>query len=119
MSHIQTMTNAYIEAIYFTDTGDDGQPEASADLTPLTRMQAYLDCRSFYQAVTKDLGINAGHIDWRQAGHDLWLTRNRCGTGFWDRDQAVYGVLENGTELKTIYTAMATAMGGHDAEFQE
>lgn len=119
MNHIQTMTDAYIEAIYFTETGDDDQPEADADLDPYTRMQAYIDCRNFYWAVTEELGINASYIDWRQAGHDLWLTRNGHGTGFWDRDQSVYGVLENGTELKTIYTALAKAMGSHDATFQE
>jgi hypothetical protein len=120
MTNIQTMTDAYIEAIYFTETGDSGQPESSAELTPLTRAQSYLDCRNFYEAVTEELGINPGHIDWSQAGHDLWLTRNGHGVGFWDRDDSVYGETPiKGEPLKTIFTAMAKAMGGHDADFQE
>lgn len=68
MSNIQTMTGAYIEAIYFTDTGDD-----------------------------------------------LWLTRNGHGTGFWGRDDSVYGE----TPIKDIFTAMAKAMGEHYSEFKE
>ncbi len=119
MTNIQTMTDAYIEAIYFTDTGDTDQPEAGADLTPLTRMQAYLDCRNFYWAATEELGVHPGHINWTQAGHDLWLTRNGHGAGFWDRADDVYGETDDGAPLKTIFTALAKAMGGHDAEFQE
>lgn len=118
MTHIQTMTDAYIEAIYFTDTGDTDQPEAGADLTPLTRMRAYIDCRNFYLAVTEGLGVHPGHIDWSQAGHDLWLTRNGHGVGFWDRDDSAYGATDDGAGLKTIFSAMAKAMGMHDAEFE-
>ena len=29
------MTAAYIEAIYFTDTGDSGQPDADAELSEM------------------------------------------------------------------------------------
>ena len=91
MSNIQTMTDAYIEAIYFTDTGDDSQPKPSQELTSLCRVHAYVSCCNFYMAATETLGIHPGHIDWRQVGHDLWLTRNGHGTGFWDRDNSVYG----------------------------
>ena len=119
MTNIQTMTDAYIEAIYFTETGDTDQPEASADLDPHTKMKAYIDCRNFYCAVIEDLAVHPDRIDWSQAGHDLWLTRNGHGVGFWDRADDVYGTTDEGASLKTIFTAIATAMGGHDAEFQE
>jgi hypothetical protein len=119
MTHIQTMTDAYIGAIHFTDTGDADQPEAGADLAPLTRMQAYIDCRNFYWAVTEGLGVHPGRIDWSQAGHDLWLTRNGHGVGFWDRDDSTYGATDEGASLKTIFTTLAKAMGGHDAEFEQ
>lgn len=29
--------------------------------------------------------------DWEQLGHDLWLTRNHHGTGFWDRGLGAVG----------------------------
>lgn len=120
MSNIQTMTDAYIEAIYFTDTGDDSQPEPSQELTPLCRMHAYVSCRNFYMVATETLGIHPGHIDWRQAGHDLWLTRNGHGAGFWDRDDSVYGETPiKGEPIKDIFTAMAEAMGEHYSEFKE
>lgn len=47
--------------------------------------------------VTDFLESNAdtlADMDPGQAGHDLWLTRNRHGAGFWDR-----GIGERGTEL--------------------
>ena len=39
--------------------------------------------------------------DWGQLGHDLWLTRNHHGTGFWDR-----GLGGLGTSLTDIAHAM-------------
>lgn len=119
MSNIQTMTDAYIEAVYFTETGDTDQPESDADLSAHTKMTAYIDCRNFYCAATEQLGVHPGHIDWTQVGHDLWLTRNGHGTGFWDRDDSVYGQTVDGAHLRDIFCAMAKAMGGHDAEFLE
>lgn len=39
------------------------------------------DCASFRDCNDTDLS----EMDPEQAGHDLWLTRNRHGVGFWDR----------------------------------
>lgn len=45
---------------------------------------AYMDCAF-------ELGISGGHDAWQQAGHDLWLTRNGHGCGFWEDEwTAVY-----------------------------
>ena len=41
--------------------------------------------------------IDAESVEERQVGHDLWLTRNGHGTGFWDRPE-VYGE-ENAKKL--------------------
>ncbi len=112
MTDIQTMTDGYLEAIYFTETGDKDQPDADSELDAYTKMQAYIDCRNFWWAVTEELGIPSSVIDWRQAGIDLWLTRNGHGAGFWDRPE-LYG-----DDAKT-FSALAKAMGGHDANFQE
>lgn len=109
---IDIMKLAYIEAIYFTDTGDGDQPAMNADLSAYDKAKAYIDCRNFFWAVTDELGVDRGDIDWHQAGIDLWLTRNGHGTGFWDRPE-LYG-----KHTKT-FTALAKAMGTHEATFEE
>ncbi len=113
MTDVEIMTRAYIEALYSTDTGDNDQPESTAELTPLCLAKAFIDCRNFHRALTRELPIAPPVFDWAQVGHDLWLTRNGHGTGFWDRPE-VYG-----EDLCLWLTAMATAMGEHDADFVE
>src|SRR3990172_722524 len=87
-TQIDDMTTAYIEAVYFTETGDCDQPGPNAELTPYFKARAYIECRNFLQAI-KDLP-EARNFDPKQLGHDLWLTRNGHGTGFWDRPE-IYG----------------------------
>jgi hypothetical protein len=48
--------------------------------------QAKNDCASFLGENEKLLE----GVDPEQAGHDFWLTRNRHGTGFWDKPE-IYG----------------------------
>jgi len=102
------MAKAYLEAVYFTETGDTDQPGSDAELTPLFKARAYIDCRNFLEAV-KDCGEHNPE----QLGHDLWLTRNGHGAGFWDRPK-IYG-----TANATLFTRISTAMGEVDAEFEE
>jgi hypothetical protein len=111
MNKVELMVAAYIEAIYFTDTGDTDQPDTNAELTPLCKAKAFIDCRNFLWAIE---GMPP-YIDdgYQQMGHDLWLTRNGHGTGFWDRPE-YYGEVQS-----DVFTRMAKAMGGHDAEFIE
>lgn len=118
MNHEDTMLAAYIAAMYFTETGEDGQPPANAPLTPLTRMRAWQACRQFRQAVGPYGGARFGAIEgydelpWDQIGQDLWLTRNGHGTGFWDRQ--CY------TEAQAdLFCRLAAAMGTYDPEFLE
>jgi hypothetical protein len=105
------MTSAYIEAIYFTETGDDGQPDPGASLTASTELEAWAACHRLRLACAGDLDLS--QYDPAQVGHDLWLTRNGHGVGFWDRP-TVYG-----EENSRILSLMAKAMGPHDAEFIE
>jgi len=51
MNKTEAMVAAYLEAIYATETGDNDQPPVTAELTPLTKCQAYIDCRSFLAAI--------------------------------------------------------------------
>jgi hypothetical protein len=63
-----------------------------SDFAQKTIDKAKQDCQNFID--------KAGNLlnDWteEQAGHDFWLTRNRHGSGFWDRD------FPNGKELTTL-----------------
>jgi hypothetical protein len=117
MTDIDAMTQAYIEAIYFTETGDSDQPSAEADLTALCKLKAHMACRNFLEAIRGQYseapvdGLDS--LDMTQLGHDLWLTRNHHGAGFWDRPE-IYG-----QDNATLFTRIATAIGEHDAEFEE
>ena len=112
MHDLKTMQLAYLTALYWTETGDDGQPPDNAKITPLCNAKALNDCANFYQAITQNVQDFIPVLDWSQVGHDFWLTRNGHGTGFWDRPE-VYGP----TGSKWL-TAMAQACGEHDAEFE-
>ena len=107
---LEVMTTAYIEAIYFTETGDQGQPATTAELHPLTKAQAYFACRQF-ESAARELRIDLSRWSPIQLGHDLWLTRNGHGVGFWDRPE-IYG-----EQSSRLFTAFAHAMGEHDACF--
>lgn len=75
MTRAETMTQAYIEAIYFTETGDNDQPEADAELTPLCKARAFIDCRNFLAAISGTCGeppvAGLDALDPVQLGHDL------------------------------------------------
>jgi hypothetical protein len=107
------MTGAYIEAIYFTETGDSGQPDSDAPLSVDTAREAWSACHRLRLACTGHNGIDLSQFDPEQIGHDLWLTRNGHGAGFWDRPE-VYGA-----DNARVLTLMARAMGEHNAEFGE
>jgi len=90
---LKEFTDATIEALYFTDTGDNGQPAKEAELDVKTRIDLEADCRSFWRRfgcfVISDKCRCFGTGEYSkvaQAGHDFWLTRNGHGCGFWDGD---------------------------------
>lgn len=56
-------------------------------------IKTYLDIKKFLRIV----GFATDEIDESDIGHDLWLTRNGHGTGFWDRgyDDDISDILTN------------------------
>lgn len=93
---VDAMLRAYIEcALWSTNDESDesgGEPldrnYTDDDIAPETLAKMRADVESFYAA-------NARHIaKWNgsrtspedQAGHDLWLTRNGHGCGFWESE---------------------------------
>jgi len=84
MTNLDTFMQAYYEAIYFTDTGEDDQPPTGAELAPEAKKDSEADCAAFYLKSGLEAIYGKGAI--RQAGIDFWLTRNGHGAGFWDGD---------------------------------
>jgi hypothetical protein len=80
-----TIVNAYIEAFYFADTGEDGQPNNDAELAESTLNSIKNDVEIFlsYAPMNKINGL--GDWTWDLVGHDLYFTRQGHGVGFWDK----------------------------------
>jgi hypothetical protein len=77
-------TQGYVDAALFSSTDDDGEPLDSGqyDLSQQAIERMSIDAKEFQE---KYADLLRG-LDLRTAGHKLWLTRNRHGTGFWDWD---------------------------------
>lgn len=83
--NLRAFVAAYLNAAVWTGT-HDGEPMDQAcslqDLAPIALRQAIRECIEFRRKYSTLLA-DAGSDD--QNGRDFWLTRNRHGTGFWDR----------------------------------
>ena len=84
MTKLEKFTRAYIEAIYFTDTGDEDQPPEDAELSPEALHEVNEVCADFLELC--DHLIMQTDRTYDSAAHDFWFTRNGHGCGFWDGD---------------------------------
>lgn len=83
---LSTFQMAYIEAALWSTIDDDGNPlDASftIDDIDVETLQAMLDDCEAFQSVNQE---TLDGCDEAISGHDLWLTRNGHGAGFWDGD---------------------------------
>lgn len=85
MLKLSEMSQAYLECARWADTGEEGQPPADAPLSFCAKLEANAVCDAFLLENETAIGQ---HLT--QAGHDLWLTRNGHGSGFWARPE-LYG----------------------------
>jgi len=105
---IQALTRGYISAMLWTTTDDDGNECQDMEVTPEGRAEVLAIVTAFYDANHVDLGA---YVDLRMAdvgstyrvhasqqteaygfaGHDLWLTSQGHGVGFWDRGHGRVG----------------------------
>jgi len=104
---LQDMANAYLECAYFTDVEENESEEI--EFTPTFKNNAYKACCDFENACAT-LEIDIRVYSPEQLGHDLWLTRNGHGAGFWDRKE-IYN------DHADLFTGMARAQGYHEIEF--
>jgi hypothetical protein len=78
-----------------SDMGLDSAGFTLENISPEALASIWHDCQTFREAA----GSMLDQWSDEQAGHDLWLTRNRHGAGFWDRG------LPHGEELSEIARA--------------
>lgn len=89
---ITQFIDSYLEAVNFTN--DEGLFDHSEEFL----LNVNRDCVKFLQMIS-DANLFEYIADYiPQAGQDFWLTRNRHGAGFWDREE-LYG--EEAAELLT------------------
>jgi hypothetical protein len=103
---LQDMTAAYLEAAEFTDSEQASEDEV---FSTQFKTDAYEACLNFENACAT-LEIDIRVYSPEQLGHDLWLTRNGHGAGFWDRKE-IYN------DHADLFTGMARAQGYHEIEF--
>ena len=90
---LERMTRAYLEAALWTETDDDDNPldgtYTLGDFAPGVREAAEAAVKQFL-GDPRTLTVT-GHPEFdfpaESLGHDLWLTRNGHGAGFWDREE--------------------------------
>lgn len=91
---MDAFTEAYIEAMEFTDFHSDNEELQTADgLSDELLASLAADCEAFQEANADDLdeAYEEHGYTTEQAGHDFWLTRNGHGAGFWDRGLGAVG----------------------------
>ena len=80
----------YLDAAFFTDTGEGDQPPSDGVLSDQAAAAALVACAQFCLKAGFTLiseAINRPGYSNERLGHDLWLTRNGHGVGFWDRKE--------------------------------
>ncbi len=98
-NNLSPIVVAYIEAALWSSTNEGGKTEcldgeySLSDIHADTLQKMSDTCSKFVAENAEELK----GIEDKQIGHDLWLTRNSHGTGFWDRPE-VYGE-ENAKKL--------------------
>jgi hypothetical protein len=105
---IPVVVRAYLEAAMFTDSGhDEGNVPPHSEFSSYGVLQAYATVADFLKQCD-EVGLLDAYVEtgrtWDAFGHDVWLTRNRHGTGFWDR-----GMGELGDKLTALANLLGTA----------
>lgn len=93
---LAAMVQGYLAcAIWTMPEDDDPDTFCTADFTADARRQAEQDCTDFAVHNPADVAdaITRVGYEWSRLGHDLWLTRNGHGAGFWDRKELEDGGL--------------------------
>jgi hypothetical protein len=79
---LDKFTQAYIECALWSSGLEDDDYDID-DIAEESLREIEADCADFQDSARE--WLEQAGIDAEQAGHNFWLTRNRHGTGFWDR----------------------------------
>lgn len=84
-SYIPRVLNGYMTCALWASTDDQGNPlddrYSVEDIAPKARWEMMADCKKFVD----EAGNLLDGLEPEQVGHDLFLTRQGHGAGFWDR----------------------------------
>ena len=90
MDYLEQFQRAFMDALYFVETGDDDDPPSYAKIDDDDNAALMADCHSFLkrtgwmlEAVAVKTNEDLDSVVQR-AGHDFLLTRNHHGAGFWE-----------------------------------
>lgn len=95
MSNLEIFIQAYLEcALWVTHSGfmDENENDLPLDtfynpncVQSSAREQVKLECEDFIKREdVSSIAEKWGREEYKQAGHDFFLTRNHHGSGFWD-----------------------------------
>lgn len=98
---------AYLECALWADWPEENSPRTIYDSTRATWEQAGRDVAQFARVAKKAYGLDVTKYPAEMVGHDLWLTRNHHGAGFWDTVNRRPWQEKTGEKL----TKLAHAMG--------
>lgn len=105
MEAMSAMMDSYLETAVWADA-EEGTDTDGLSFDKESIANARSDVQEFYTKAAKVLdGFDHDEAFWQNVGHDLWLTRNGHGAGFWDKPE-LYGGQESGDALSSIATAM-------------
>ena len=82
----QAMLTAYMTCALWSSSDDDGDSLENDVVSDETAQKMREECDDFATFCGEMLFQYLKTYDAAQFGHDFWLTRNRHGAGFWDRD---------------------------------
>ena len=90
---IEKIAKHYLICLLWSSCDDDVYLDSLFDVDDLSdeiKNKAFADCRLFWDRAKQYLNENLNEEMLARIGHDLALTRNRHGAGFWDSPE-VYG----------------------------
>lgn len=113
---IQDMVLAYLTcAAWSSPVIDDEGREIEAnhaeyDFSVQSQIVAFWQCSEFLHHPAAQRALATGYWSPDQLGHDLWLTRNRHGAGFWDR-YSKWGEDREAYRIGEVLTTLAHDIG--------
>jgi hypothetical protein len=108
ITFVLSMAAAYMACAAWAD-GDD-QEFVGKKWSDQAVHQSRLDCTAFLSIA----GYAVNGLTPEQLGHDLWLTRNGHGTGFWDRDEIPEHRRQRLTQVAKVFGSCDIYIGDYD-----